>query len=514
MNLLKSLISVSFMTLISRILGFIRDVLIASTFGASMFTDAFFISFKIPNLLCRIFSDNSFSQTFVPILMEYKSCKNEKYVQNFISSMFGFMIFFMFFLIILGMFYSRFLILINAPGFLELPEKLRLSEHLLTIMLPYILLISLSSFFSSILNSWNYFSVPALSPVFLNISIIVFSIFFSSFFNPSIISLAWAVIIGGFIQLFYQFPFLYKINMLVMPNISWNNIGLLRFLKKIGPAILGTSANQISLIINTIFTSLLCSGSISWIYYADRLIEFPVGILGVSLSTVLFTSLTKRYKNNIKSEYKKLLDWGLRIGLIVSLPSAIILFFLAKPIIVVLFQYGKFTNFDVLMTEKVLELYSFGLVSFILVKILASAFYACEEINIPMQISFLTLFLTQLMNPILIFYFKHAGLALSVSISGWINFLLLYWKLYQKKMIFLKYNDFVFIFRLILSILVMLVILFFILHFMPLWNVGSFFNKIIRLIFVCFISGVGYLVMLHFLGIRLLSFSCNFSQLE
>ncbi|QCI20469.1 murein biosynthesis integral membrane protein MurJ [Buchnera aphidicola (Brachycaudus cardui)] len=511
MNLLKSLISVSCMTLLSRILGFIRDVLIASTFGASMFTDAFFISFKIPNLLCRIFSDGSFSQIFVPILIEYKTCQNKKYIQDFISSIFSFIIFFMSIVIILGMFFSRFLILINAPGFTELPEKLKLSEHLLTIMLPYILFISLSSFFSSILNSWNYFSIPALSSIFLNISIIFFSIFFSSFFNPSIISLAWAVIIGGFIQLCYQLPLLYKINMLVIPNLSWNNIGLLRFLKKIGPTILGTSANQISLIINTIFTSLLCSGSISWIYYADRLIEFPVGILGVSLSTILFTSLTKRYKYRIKSEYKKLLDWGLRIGLIVSLPSAVILFFLAKPIIIVLFQYGKFTNFDVLMTKRVLELYALGLVSFILVKILASAFYASEEIHIPMQISLLTLFLTQLMNPIFIFYFKHAGLALSVSISGWINFLLLYWKLHQRKIIFFKYNEFFFLFRLILAVLVMLFILFCILHFMPLWSTGSFLNKIIRLIFVCFISGISYLVMLHFLGIRLLNFSYNFS---
>ncbi|AEO08681.1 virulence factor MviN-like protein [Buchnera aphidicola str. Ak (Acyrthosiphon kondoi)] len=509
MNLLKSLISVSLMTFISRVLGFIRDVLIASIFGASMFTDAFFVSFKIPNLLRRIFADGVFSQVFIPILVDYKTKKNKKNIKDFISAIFGFMIFFLFLLTILGILFSKFIIVISAPGFSNLPEKLILSTNLLTIMFPYILLISLSSLFSSILNSWNYFFIPAFSPIFLNISIIIFSVFFSSFFNPSIISLAWAVIIGGFIQLFYQLPFVYKINMLVIPNFNWNNVGLLRVSKKMGPAILGTSANQISLIINTIFSSLLNSGSISWIYYADRLIEFPVGILGVSLSTILFTPLAKNYKNGIKLECKKLLNWGFRTSLIVSLPSAAILFFLSKPIIIVLFQYGKFTDFDVLMTEKALKLYSLGLVSFILVKILSSAFYAFEEIKIPMKISLLTLFLTQLMNPFLIFYFKHAGLALSLSISGWINFLLLYSRLYQRKIICFKNSELIFIISIILSTSAMIVILLCILHIMPIWNIGSFFNKIIRLFFVLLISGITYLFMLNILGIRLLNFSKN-----
>ncbi|QIQ41918.1 MAG: murein biosynthesis integral membrane protein MurJ [Buchnera aphidicola (Microlophium carnosum)] len=507
MNLLKSLLSVSLITLISRILGFIRDILIASIFGASILTDAFFVSFKIPNLLRRIFSDGVFSQAFIPVLMEYKSNRNEKDVQDLIASIFGFMIFFLSLLTILGIYFSQSIIIISAPGFLKLPNKLMLSANLLTITFPYILLISLSSFFSSILNSWNYFSIPAFSSIFLNISIIVFSIFFSSFFHPPIISLAWAVIVGGCIQLFYQFPFLYNINMLVIPNFNWNNIGLLKILKKMGTAILGASANQISLIMNTVFSSLLHSGTISWIYYADRLIEFPVGILGVSLSTILFSSLAKKYRNKISSEYKKLLNWGIQISLILSLPSSAILFFLAKPIITVLFQYGKFTDFDVLMTEKVLKLYSFGLTSFILVKILSSAFYACEEINIPMKISLLTLFLTQLMNPILIFYFQHAGLALSVSISSWINFLLLYWRLYQKNIINFKYSELIFIIYIILSTFVMILILFFVLHMMPFWNTGSFLNKIIRLCFVLLVSGITYLFMLNFFGIRLLNVS-------
>ncbi|ANZ22541.1 murein biosynthesis protein MurJ [Buchnera aphidicola (Diuraphis noxia)] len=510
MNLLKPLVSISFITLISRILGFIRDVLIGSTFGVSSCTDVFFISFKIPNLLRRIFSDDSFSRAFIPVLIEYRSHQNKTQVQEFISSIFGMMLFISSSLTILGIFFSRFIILISAPGFLNSLEKFQLSEILLQIMFPYVLFVSLSSFFSSILNSWNYFSIPALSPIFLNISMIIFSIFFSSFFDPTILSLAWAVIIGGCLQICFQLPFLYRINMLVKPNIIWNNVGLIKVLKKTAPSILGTSANQISLVMNMIFSSLLNSGSISWIYYADKLIEFPVGVLGASLNTILFTSLTKSYKKNKKIEYKKLLNWGFRIALILSVPSAVIFFFLAKPIIIVLFQYGKFTYFDVLMTERVLRYYSFGLISFILVKILTSAFYSCEETNIPMKISFFTVFLTQFMNPFFIFYFKHAGLALSISISGWINFLLLYWNLYKKKMIYFKINELIFIFHLTLSVLVMMLILLLTLHFMPLWSVGSFFNKIMRLIFVCFIAGILYLFTLNILGIRILNFSYKF----
>lgn len=507
MNLLKSLVSISFMTLISRILGFIRDIFIAVIFGASIDTDAFFIAFKIPNLLRRIFSEGAFAQCFIPVLIEYKSKKKIQFIKNFLSSISGLIIFFLLVIIILGICFSSFIIQCTAPGFVKTPDKLILSSHLLKIMFPYILLISLSSLYSSILNSWNYFFIPTLSPIFLNLSLIIISMFFNSFFYPAIISLAWGVIIGGLIQLFYQFPLLYKIDILVIPKINFYNIGCIRVLKKMGPAILSISANQISLIINTIFSSLLSVGSISWIYYADRLIEFPIGVFGVSLSNILFTPLTENFKKGMKLEYKNLFNWGFQMGFMLSLPSAIGLFFLAKPIIIVLFQYGKFTDFDVLMTEKVLKLYSYGLVAFILVKILSLAFYAQEEIMIPIKFSLFTLLLSQLLNPILIFYFKHAGLALSFSISSWINFLLLYWTLYKKSIIYIKYNELIFITHVVVSSLVMLLILTFLLKIMPIWNIGSFLYKVVRLFFIIIMSGISYILTLYFLGVRISYFS-------
>ncbi|QNS02095.1 MAG: murein biosynthesis integral membrane protein MurJ [Buchnera aphidicola (Pentalonia nigronervosa)] len=513
MNLLKSLISVGSITLISRVLGFFRDVLIAKTFGTSMFTDAFFVAFKIPNLLRRIFSEETFSQVFIPVLIEYKILYNKYYMRNFISSVFGLIIFVLSVFTVLGMYFSHSLILITAPGFTAFSEKAKLTEHLLIMIFPYVILITLTSFFSSILNTWNYFSVSACAPIFLNLSIIFFSVFFNSIFNPPIFCLVWAVIIGGILQFFYQFPFLYKKNILVMPNLYWTNPGLLKILKKIGPLILNVSMTQLSLVINTIFGSLLSPGTISWMYYADRLIEFPIGILGVSLGTILFTSLTKSYKNGIMSEYKKSLNWGLKIGFMLALPSSIILFFLAKPLIMILFQYGKFTELDVLMTKKILESYSLGLISFILVKILSSAFYAYEEISIPTKISIITLLLGQLINPIFIFYFKHTGLALSVSMCSWINCLFLYLKLREKNVINFEYSDIMFFFRTILSTLIMTLILCLMLYIMPSWNIGTVFSKIIRLCFICIVSGIGYISVLNILGTRLSHLSYNILKL-
>ncbi|QFQ32504.1 murein biosynthesis integral membrane protein MurJ [Buchnera aphidicola (Aphis fabae)] len=505
MNLLKSLFSLSFMTLISRILGFFRDLIIAHIFGVSIYTDAFFVAFKIPNLLRRLFFEGAFSQSFIPILIYYKSNKKIKYTKDFIASLSGLIIVLLSIIIILGITFSDDLIKFSAPGFTQSLQKFKISCTLLEIMFPYVLLVSLSSLYSSILNSWNYFSIPAFAPCILNITIIIFSIFFNSFFKPSILILAWSVIVGGVIQLVYQLPYLSQINMLIFPKFNFKDIGLLKVLKKIGPSLIGSSANQISLIFNTIFSSLLSSGSISWMYYADRLIEFPIGILGVSLSTILFTSLSKSYSKNKLKEYKQLLNWGCRIALILSLPASIVLFILAKPLIVILFQYGKFTDFDVLMTQKALELYSFGLVSFVLVKILSSAFYASQEIHIPTRISLFTLLITQILNPCLIFYFQHAGLALSFSISGWINCFLLYWKLYQKRLIYFNFNELMFIFRLLIAIFSMTFVLIFMLYFIPLYGINSFVTKIIRLFTILFITGIIYLISLYFLGISFLN---------
>ncbi|SUX65169.1 integral membrane protein MviN [Citrobacter braakii] len=313
MNLLKSLAAVSSMTMFSRVLGFARDAIVARIFGAGMATDAFFVAFKLPNLLRRIFAEGAFSQAFVPILAEYKSKQGEDATRVFVSYVSGLLTLALAVVTVAGMLAAPWVILVTAPGFADTADKFALTTQLLRITFPYILLISLASLVGAILNTWNRFSIPAFAPTFLNISMIGFALFAAPYFHPPVLALAWAVTVGGVLQLIYQLPHLKKIGMLVLPRVNFRDAGAMRVVKQMGPAILGVSVSQISLIINTIFASFLASGSVSWMYYADRLMEFPSGVLGVALGTILLPSLSKSFSSGNHDEYCRLMDWGLRL---------------------------------------------------------------------------------------------------------------------------------------------------------------------------------------------------------
>ena len=264
MNLLKSLAAVSSMTMFSRVLGFARDAIVARIFGAGMATDAVFVAFKLPNLLRRIFAEGAFSQAFVPILAEYKSKQGEDATRVFVSYVSGLLTLALAIVTVIGMLAAPWVITITAPGFADTADKFALTTQLLRITFPYILLISLASLVGAILNTWNRFSVPAFAPTFLNVSMIGFALFAAPYFHPPVLALAWAVTVGGVLQLAYQLPHLKKIGMLVLPRINLKDAGAMRVVKQMGPAILGVSVSQISLIINTIFASFLVSGSVSW----------------------------------------------------------------------------------------------------------------------------------------------------------------------------------------------------------------------------------------------------------
>ncbi|WP_080397262.1 murein biosynthesis integral membrane protein MurJ, partial [Pseudomonas syringae] len=295
MNLLKSLAAVSSITMVSRVLGFVRDTIIARTFGAGMATDAFFIAFKLPNLLRRIFAEGAFSQAFVPILAEYKSQQGEEATRTFVAYVTGLLTLALAVVTLLGVIFAPWVIWATAPGFADTPEKFALTSDLLRVTFPYILLISLSSMAGAILNTWNRFSVPAFVPTLLNVSMIFFALFLTPYFDPPVMALGWAVLVGGLLQLLYQLPHLKKIGMLVLPRLNLRDTGVWRVMKQMLPAILGVSVSQISLIINTIFASFLVAGSVSWMYYADRLMELPSGVLGVALGTILLPILSKTY---------------------------------------------------------------------------------------------------------------------------------------------------------------------------------------------------------------------------
>lgn len=429
MNLLKVLFTVSSMTMISRVLGFIRDVLIARVFGAGMLTDAFFVAFKLPNLLRRIFAEGAFSQAFVPVLAEYREKNNQENTRLFLSNIAGVLSVALLIVSILGIIFAPYIILISAPGFKNSPEKFAVSIELLRITFPYILFISLSSLAGSILNTFRQFSIPAFTPTLLNISFILCTLWLAPYLNQPIFALAIAVFIGGILQLLFQLPALKKINMLVMPKFNFKDAAVNRVIKKMGPAIFGVSVSQISLIINTIFASFLISGSVSWMYYADRLMELPAGVLGAALGTILLPSLSKHTAANSPEAFSALLDWGIRLSLLLALPAALGLALLAEPLVSTLFMYGKFNAHDAQMTAQALMAYAFGLVGLILVKVLAPAFYARHDIKTPVKIGILTLIATQIFNLMFIWHLRHVGLALAIGLGACLNAGLLFFKL-------------------------------------------------------------------------------------
>lgn len=506
MNLLKSLAAVSSMTMISRVLGFIRDAIVARYFGAGMATDAFFVAFKLPNLLRRIFAEGAFSQAFVPILAEYKSQQGEEAARTFVAYVAGLLTLVLAIVTAIGIVASPIIILITAPGFTEPVEKFELASLMLKITFPYILLISLASLAGAILNTWNRFSVPAFVPTFLNLSMIGFTLFATPYFNPPILALAVAVVVGGVLQLLYQLPYLKKIGMLVLPRINLRDSGVWRVLKLMGPAILGVSVSQISLIINTIFASFLVSGSVSWMYYADRLMEFPSGVLGVALGTILLPSLSKSFSKGDIKQYSDLLDWGLRLCVLLALPSAVALGVIAKPLIATLFEYGKFTALDSEMTRQALVAYSIGLLGIILIKVLAPGFYSRQDIKTPVKIAIVTLILTQAMNLVFIGTLKHAGLALSISIAACFNAGLLFWQLRKQKLFIPKPGWLAFIIKIVIAVVIMSVVLVIGSDLLPDWSTGSMLSRIGRLLLLIIAAVIAYFGALIALRFKLKQF--------
>jgi putative peptidoglycan lipid II flippase len=431
MNLLRALATVSGMTFISRVLGYVRDALIAVIFGAGAATDAFFVAFRLPNLLRRMFAEGAFSQAFVPILSEYKnrhSAEETRELVDCVASVLGLALVAV---TLLGVALAPIVVYISAPGFAADPAKFEVTVALLRITFPYLFFISLVALAAGILNTYNRFALPAFTPVLLNVSFIVAAAFLAPYFDPPVMVLAWAVFAGGVLQLILQVPFLAKIGLLPRWKLNLNHPGLKRVLKLMVPALFGVSISQISLVINTIFASFLISGSVSWLYYADRLMEFPAGMLGVALGTILLPSLSKYHADANTVEYSKLLDWGLRLTLMLALPAAAALAVLAIPLIVSLFHYGRFDASDAWMTREALVAYSIGLVGMILVKILAPGFYARQNVVTPVKVGVFTLVATQLMNLAFVWPLKHAGLALAIGLGACLNAGLLYSKLRQ-----------------------------------------------------------------------------------
>ena len=502
MNLLKALATVSSMTLLSRILGFVRDTVIARAFGAGLVTDAFFVAFRIPNLLRRLFAEGAFAQAFVPILAEYKNRRGEADTRLLVDHVAGLLALALFILTLIGIAAAPAIVYLSAPGFSADPQKFALTIDLLRITFPYILFISLVSLAGGILNTHSRFTVPALTPALLNLSFIGFALWAAPYFDPPVMALAWAVFCGGALQLAFQVPFLLRLRLLPRFKLDLRDEGVWRVVRQMGPAVFGVSISQVSLLINTIIASFLVSGSVSWLYYADRLMEFPTGLLGVALGTILLPSLARHYADASPGEYAKLLDWGLRLTLMLALPAAAALALLAVPLITTLFHYGEFSAHDVLMTRNALIAYSAGLLGLILVKVLAPGFYARQNIKTPVKIAFIALVATQAMNLAFIWPLQHAGLALAIGLGACLNAGLLYYKLRQHDIYLPQPGWGAFALKIAAALAVMGICLWFAAGDAEAWLTMSPSIKALRLAGIVALGGVAYFSALWLLGFR------------
>lgn len=430
MNLHKTLATVSGMTMLSRVTGLVRELLIARAFGASAYTDAFFIAFRIPNLLRRLFAEGAFSQAFVPILAEYKNQKGDLPTQELVDHVATVLIWALFLTCVAGIVGAPFVVYFIATGLKADRAAFDASVLMTRIMFPYIGFMAFVALSGGILNTWRKFQVPAFTPVLLNLSFIAGALLVAPHMRQPVYALALAVVLGGVLQVVIQIPALLRIGMLPRfsfnPRFALSDPGVRRVLRQMVPAILAVSIAQISVIINTNLASRLASGSVSWLGYADRLMEFPTALLGVALGTILLPSLSKANADGNHKEYSSLLDWGLRLTFLLALPSAVGLLTLSEPLTATLFHYGKFDAQSVTMTGRALVAYGVGLIGLILVKILAPGFYAKQDIRTPVKIGIIVLVATQLLNLVFVPWVAHAGLALSVGVGACINAALLY----------------------------------------------------------------------------------------
>ena len=428
-SLVRSFGTVGANTLLSRVLGFVRDLVTAQVFGAGAATDAFFVAFKIPNFLRRLFAEGAFATAFVPVLSEYKARRSFGELRLFVDHIAGTLGLALLGVTTLGMLGAPLLVSVFAPGFLREPAVFDLAAAMLRITFPYILFISLAAFGGGILNTHQRFGVPAFTPVLLNLSMISCAWWLAPVLDQPITALAWGVLLAGIAQFAFQLPFLGQIKLLPRFRPAPRDPGVRRVLRLMVPALFGVSVAQISLLFDTLIASFLDAGSITWLYYSDRLMEFPLGILGAALATVILPNLSRRHAEASPQEFSRTLDWGLRTTLLLGVPASLGLFLLAGPMIAALFQSGAFDQHDVLMAERSLRAYSAGLTAFILVKVLAPGFYARQNTRTPVRIAVIALATNMALNITLVFPLRHAGLALATTLAAALNAGLLYHQL-------------------------------------------------------------------------------------
>jgi len=425
-RLLQSTFVTGGMTLLSRITGLVRDMVFAGLIGAGagIAADAFYVAFRIPNFLRRIFGEGAFSQAFVPVFTEHKMRDSREQLQDFINRLAGRFGLILLVVTVVGMLTAPLIVYALAPGFTG--EKFDLTVSMLRITFPYILFISLVAMAAGILNSYGKFGVAAFTPVLLNLCLIGAAAGLAPHFAKPVMALAWGVLLAGFVQLLFQLPFLARLHLLPRPRLTRGHDGVAKVFRLMLPGIFGVSVAQINTLVNTLLASFLVTGSVSWLYYSDRLMEFPLGVFGIALATVILPSLSQQHTSGDRNEFSRLLDWALHWVFLIGVPATAALVLLAGPLLVTFFHFGAFTDHDVRMSAQALIAFSAGLLGFILVKVLAPGFYARQDTRTPVRIGMIAMGVNIVLSLALVFVLKHTGLALAISLAAFVNAALLY----------------------------------------------------------------------------------------
>ena len=497
------------MTLLSRITGLLRETIKATAFGAGLQMDAFETAFRLPNLLRRLFAEGAFSQAFVPILAEYRRKRGVEATRSLVGNIATLLAAILIVLSVVGSLAAPWLVYLLAGGFARTPGKVELTAEMIRIVFPYILFVSLVSLAGGVLNVFRRFAIPAFTPVMLNLSVIAAAIFLARYVNPPVLALAWGVAIGGLAQLLLQIRPLLAIGMLPRLSFHWRDEGVRRVLLAMGPAVIGVSAAQVSALINTQLAALLGDGRISWITYADRLMEFPSALLGVALGTILLPSLAQHYSDADSDEYSALLDWGLRLAVIMALPAAVALALLALPLVATLYQYGRFTVVDVMQTRLALLGYSVGLPALILVKILAPGFYARQVMGTPVKIAFATVLITQTLAVLFAWplHLEQAGLTLATSAGAFVNAGLLLWLLRRKGFYQPQPGWWPFLAKVSVAVALLAIVVALTMGPGDAWLAAGVVSRVTRLALVIAAGAIVYFGALYALGFRLAHFN-------
>ncbi|BAJ00971.1 murein biosynthesis integral membrane protein MurJ [Shewanella violacea] len=508
-SLFKSGMIVSAMTLISRVLGLVRDVVIANLMGAGSGADVFFFANKIPNFLRRLFAEGAFAQAFVPVLTEYQEKHTSEEIKDLLSKVAGTLGVIITVVTLIGVIASPILTALFGGGWFLAwvngePDgaKFELAALMLKITFPYLWFITFTALAGSILNSRGRFAVSAFTPVFLNIAIITAAIFLAPHMEQAEIGLAIGVFFGGLIQFLFQIPFLLKEKALVKPAWGWNHPGVTKIRTLMLPALFGVSVSQINLLLDTFIASFLMTGSISYLYYADRLLEFPLGLFGIAIATVILPALSKKHINAEGSGFESTMDWGVKAILLLGMPAMCGLIVLAKPMLMVLFMRGEFTLHNVEMSSYSLMAYGCGLLSFMLIKVLAPGYYSRQDTRTPVRYGIIAMVCNMVFNLILAYPFGYVGLAMATSMSALLNAGLLYRGLHKAGVYRVSRQTAFFFLKALLSCCVMVALL---VHFLPsqeAWLGQEFHERAMTLLMLIGMGGASYLISLVIFGVR------------